>query len=270
MFYRSMLVFILAVVFTVPATVLAAETIRYHGSSTILRAIMYKAAKGYKKTADVNFDLKGKSTGVGIEKLFAGECDIAGGGRPLKEGEKGKGLVETKVFIDAYAVIVNKKCPLDRISTKDFSDILMGNLSSWGETSWALNSKIRIYAPPSKSAHYKNLKKNIGFKELPHGSKHADMTPSVMYDVKSTYTAIGWLSYANVVKNHGVKILEIIDNGQPIAINQANLTSGAYPYSQGMYFYTQGQPEGAIKDFIAFLQSSEGETIIKEAHFFLP
>ncbi|MDH3346717.1 MAG: substrate-binding domain-containing protein [Desulfobulbaceae bacterium] len=251
-------------------TAFATDTIRYHGSSTILRAIMYKTALEFQKQEGVHIDLKGKSTGVGIEKLLAGECDFAGGGRPLKDKEKNQGLSEVKLFIDAYAIIVNNTCPLDHLKTSDFKDIMFGNISSWGDVGGAARSKIKIYSPPQKSAHYKNLKKLLGFKELPVGSKYADMTPSVLLKVKDYPTSIGWLSYANAAQNKSVKILEIVQDDVRVGINQENITLGKYPYSQGMYFYTKGEPTGNVKKLLNFIKSPKGDAIIKNAHFFLP
>ena len=90
MFRRMILIWTMAVVFGFTGFANAAEIIKYNGSSTILKAIMYKAAKQFEQKEGIKFDLKGKSTGFGIKKLLAGECDIAGGGRPLKADEKNK------------------------------------------------------------------------------------------------------------------------------------------------------------------------------------
>ena len=261
---------VLVGIFSMVGNVFATETLRYHGSSTILRAIMYKTALEFQSQEGVHIDLKGKSTGVGIKKLLAGECDFAGGGRPLKDKEKQQGLTEVKLFIDAYAIIVNNHCPVEHLNTEEFKGILLGNISNWDNVGWDKKLKIRLFSPQQKSAHYKNLKKIIGFQHLPSGTKFADMTPSVLLKVKDYSTAIGWLSYANAVKKKNVKILDIISNGVPIGINQKNITLGNYPYTQGMYFYTKGEPNGNIKKLINFIKSPKGEAIIKEAHFFLP
>ena len=261
---------VLVGIFLLVGSAFATDTVRYHGSSTILRAIMYKTALEFKKQEGVHIDLKGKSTGIGIEKLLAGECDVAGGGRPLKDKEKKQGLTEVKLFIDAYAVIVNKKCPVDQLSTSDFQGILFGDITHWGGLGWDGNAKIHIVSPPKKSAHYKNLKKKLGFNELPSGSKYADMTPSVYFKVKDYYTSIGWLSYANAAGKKDIKILDIVKDGATVGINQENITLGNYPYSQGMYFYTKGKPTGNVEKLINFIKSSQGEEIIKDANFFLP
>ncbi|MCB2181935.1 MAG: substrate-binding domain-containing protein [Desulfobulbaceae bacterium] len=257
-------------VFSLNALVHAEELIRYNGSSTIMKAIMYDAADSFKKKKDVTFDLKGKSTGYGIQKLLAGECEIAGGGRALKSEELAKGLVETKAFLDAYAFIVNKSNPFNKVSSEQLTAIMKGEIINWDDLGGPAGKKIIILSPPEKAAHYKNAKKLIGFDKLPANSMMVDMTPNILKKVQSFPVAIGWLSAANVIGNKNVKMLQIIHNGEEIAINQSNLASGKYPYQQTMYFYTMGEPAGKVRDFINFMKGAEGQAIITNAGFYLP
>ncbi|MCB2184278.1 MAG: PstS family phosphate ABC transporter substrate-binding protein [Desulfobulbaceae bacterium] len=247
----------------------AQDAIRYNGSSTILKAVMYDAAKIFKEEKGVVFDLKGKSTGFGIKKLLAGECDVAGGGRPLSTEEQGKGLVETKAFLDAYAFIVNNSNPVNSITSEQLTGILKGQIVKWDDLNGPAGKKIVILSPPEKSAHYKNTKKIIGFDALPANSMMVDMTPNVLKKVQSFPVAIGWLSAANVNGNKDVKLLQVIHNAEEVAINQSNVLSGKYPYQQTMYFYTKGEPTGSVKEFIDFMKGPKGQTIITSAGFFL-
>jgi len=247
----------------------AQDSLSYNGSSTILKAVMYDAAKVFKKEQGVIFDLKGESTGFGIKKLLAGECDIAGGGRPLKDDERAKGLVETKAFLDAYAFIVNTSNPVTSITSGQIAEVMAGKIVAWDDLGGPAGKKIMILSPPEKSAHYKNAKKIIGFDKLPANSMMVDMTPNVSKKVKSFPVAIGWLSSANVVGSKDVKMLQIVHNGESVAVNQANLSSGKYPYQQTMYFYTMGEPSGKVKDFIDFIKGAQGQEIVTKAGFFL-
>lgn len=254
--------------FLIPAITNAQEIIRYNGSSTILKAIMYEAAKEFKSQEGILFDLKGNNTTYGIQKLLEGKCDIAGGGRPLNELEKEKGLVETKVFLDAYAFIIHKSNPVKEITSVQISDILKGKLNRWNDLGGPKDKNIFIVSPPEKSMHYKNAKKIIGFKELPQNSMKADMAPHVYKKVKSFPLSFGWLSYANVTGTDNVKILKVIKDENEAEITQADLISGRYPYQQTMFLYTMGQPQGNNKKFINFLKSNKGRAIIKQAGFF--
>ncbi len=247
----------------------AQETIRYNGSSTILKAIMSQAATAFEAQEGIKFDLKGKHTGFGIKKLLADECDIAGGGRPLKEDEKKKGLVETKLFMDTAAFIVHQSNPLTKIDSAQLTGVLKGSLNHWDDIGGPEGKKIIIISPPLASMHYKNVKKFIGFDALPKNSMTVDVPPNVYKKVKSFPVSIGWLSHANVANKKDVKTLDIVIDGEAVTINQANVTSGKYPYQQTMYFYTKGNPEGNVKKFIEFMQADSGNAIITEAGFFL-
>jgi len=247
----------------------AQDVIRYNGSSTILKAIMYQSSKAFAKQEGIKFDLKGKSTGFGIKKLLAGECDIAGGGRPLKKEEKQKGLVETKVFMDAVAFIVHKSNPVKEITSGQIKDIMLGKLVSWDKMGGPKGKKIIILSPPADSSHFKSLKKSAGFEKLPKNSMSIDMTPNVYKKVKAFPVSIGWLSYSTVKGKKDIKILDVIHSGAKVAISQENISSGKYPYHKTMFFYTKGEPTGSVKKFIEFIQGKKGETIIVKAGFFL-
>jgi len=248
----------------------AQEIVRYSGSSTILKAIMYTGAKEFEKKEGVKFDLKGETTEFGLKKLLAGECDIAGGGSPLKTDEKSAGLIETKIFLDGYAFIVNATNPVSELAVNQIAEILNGTLNQWDSLGGPAGKKIIIISPPENSAHFQNGKKLIGFQSLPKNSMKVEMTPDVYSKVKEFPVSIGWLSSATVADKKDVKVLRILKDGQTIAMDQQTVTSGKYPYQQAMYFFTKGEPKGNVKKFIDFVRSDAGKKIITGAGFFLP
>ncbi len=263
-----------SIVFTLmaySASAFASEALRYNGSGVMLRAIMYRAAKEFKEKEGIEMDLKGKDTVFGLKKLLAGEADITGGGRALKPAEVAKGLVQRKLFLDARAMIVNNRLPVDSLTTEQISGILMGKIKNWNKLSDLQFSKIVVVSPNPTSAHYKNQRKIIGFKKLPKGSIHCKRTPDVFHKVKTlSSNTFGFLSNSNVKADKDVKIITVVKDGQPVPIKQENVASGAYPYVQSMYFYTLGQPKGDAKKFIDFMASRQGEKILTDAGFFLP
>ena len=240
------------------------RTIRYSGSSTILKAIMYTGAKEFERREGIKFDLKGESTEFGLKKLMAGECDIAGGGSPLKSEEKSAGLIETKVFLDAYAFIVHATNPVSELTMKQITEILNGTLAQWDGIGGPAGKKIIIISPPENSAHFQNGKKLIGFDSLPKNAMKAEMTPDVYSKVKEFPVSIGWLSSATVADKKDVKILKISKDGEKLAMDHSTVTSGKYPYQQGMYFYTKGELKGNVKKFVDFLRSDAGKRSLQE------
>ena len=238
---------------------LAAGTIRYNGSSTIMKAIMYDAAKQFEQKEGVKIDLKGKSTGYGIKKLLAGECEFAGGGRALKPEEKAKGLEAFPIFKDGCSIIVNSSNPVSNISKDQLAAILRGEITSWDELGGPSGKKIIIISPPSDSSHYKNVQKQLGFDKLPGNAMVMDMTPDVYSKVKTFPLSIGWLSVSTIKGKNDIKTITV-DGGD---------ASGEFLYTKSMYFYTMGEPGSEVNKFMNYLKGDQGKAIITRAGFLL-
>lgn len=264
-------VFLLSGMLAMP--VLAAGKIKYHGSSTVV-SIVTKASLPLEKKEGVAIDIQSKSSGVGIEKLLAGECDVAGVGRPLSDELRALGIVATPVFIDAYAVIANEKVPVDNLSAKDLGDLLTGKITSWANLAPGNNFIVKIVAPPTGSAHYKNFKGIFGIKSLPKGADVVQMTPYVMSRVKEHPRAIGWLSYSTIAhqldkRNYPIKMIGIKKGIEVLTPNDSTVKSGEYPYVEEQYLYTRGEPAGNVKKLVDFLKGTEGRKLISDSGFFL-
>ena len=80
----------------------------------------------------------GGGSGTGIAALINGTTDICESSRPMKDNEKadvqakrGAPAVETKVALDALAVYVNEKSPLQEISIPTLAKIYTGETKNW-------------------------------------------------------------------------------------------------------------------------------------------
>ncbi|OQX13688.1 MAG: hypothetical protein BWK80_42605 [Desulfobacteraceae bacterium IS3] len=259
--------FMLVIVFSVNSY--SQEMIKVNGSAVLGKLLMPKAAEEFEKLEKVKFDLKYKTTGYGIEKLLAHECDVAAGARPLELSEKEKGLVETEICLDGYAFIVHESNPVKKIASEQIADIFKGKITSWDELGGFPGKKITIISPPIDAAYYVTAKKLIGFDTLPEGAIQVEMTTMVYETVKSHPLSIGLVSYADIMDKKDVNILDILHKGKHAKITQTHVYFGTYPYSQGMYLFTVGEPTGNVKKFIAFFKSKEGKRVIMDAGFFL-
>lgn len=83
----------------------------------------------------------------------------------------------------------------------------------------------------------------------------------VYLSVYQTPGAIGYVSLGYV--DNGTKALKI-DN---ITANADNILSGNYPIARNLTMLTKGNATGVEKEFIEFIQSSEGQIIVKEEGF---
>ncbi len=247
----------------------AQEVIRYHGSAPIGKLIMPGAAAEFEKQENIKFDIKYKTTGYGIKKLLARECDIAGGARPLEEAEKKRGLIETEICLDGYVFIVHESNPVKKIASEQIADIFRGKIKMWGELGGTEGEKITIISPPTEAAYYVTARKTIGFDKLPENSAQTDMTTDVYKAVKASRLSMGLASYADIADKKDIHTLEILHQGKHAKISQTHIYFGSYPYRQMLYFFTNGTPEGNIKKFTDFFKTKKGKRLIMDAGLFL-
>lgn len=256
-------------VFALSAISDAQEQIRYDGSAPIGKLLMPKASEKFGKKENITFDLHYKTTGYGIERLLANECDIAGGTRALGQSEKDKGLVETEICLDGYVFIVHESNPVNQIASEQIEDIFKGKIITWDELGGPKGNKITVISPPADTGYYDTAKKTIGFDELPENSIRANMTTEVYTTVKAHPFSIGLTSHADIMDKKDIKLLEILHKGKRAKISQTHIYFGTYPYRQSLYMFTKGQPAGNVKKFIDFFTTKEGKSVIMESGFFL-
>jgi len=70
------------------------------------------------------------------------------------------------------------------------------------------------------------------------------------------YVGLGYLS---------AKVKAIAIDG--VAPSKEAVRSGKYPLARSLFMYTNGEPEGLVKDFINFILSEEGQKLVEEAGY---
>ena len=67
-------------------------------------------------------------------------------------------------------------------------------------------------------------------------------------------------------KTEGVKFLNVSKKeGDPAYTpNITNVLSGDYPVARPLHMYTLGEPSGAIKEYLDWIYSAEGQKIVKD------
>lgn len=238
-----------------------------------------------------------------LDSLLQGNTRTIVIGRELTAGEKrilkSKNLTPhwRKIAVDAVALIVNEKNPVDAISMEEISLILSGQLNRWEDVQpEALNRKIDVVfdSPGSGLATYMADSllhgKNFGPNVISVGS-----VEKVIQTVKDHPGAIGivgvsWLTkdlHANdrtteeIVKeltdttivdgfainermeNAGVKTLGIM-RGTTIARRpyQQNIYDGSYPLTRPIYMITVANPGGLPYGFYSFVNGVDGQRLI--------
>ena len=251
-------------------------TIQVKGSDTMVNVAQAWAEEYARVATDVDVEVSGGGSGVGIAALEKGTIDIANASRNMKTEEfelaktnTGKEPKEFIVGFDAMAVYISKDNPLNEITLDQLKQIFAegGTITRWSqlgvEIPGASSDEIVRVSRQSSSGTYEffreHVLQNVDFKL---GSRDMNGSKEVVELVGSTKTAIGYsgMGYAT----DEVKMLNIKTDAGTFAPTVENTVNKSYPLARSLLIYTLGDPEGAVKDYINWILSDAGQTIVKD------
>jgi phosphate transport system substrate-binding protein len=251
-------------------------TIQVKGSDTMVNVAQAWAEKYAQVATDVDVEVSGGGSGVGIAALEKGTIDIADASRNMKKEEfelakvnTGKEPKEFIVGFDAMAVYINKDNPLDEITLDQLKQIFAegGSITKWSQLGvtipGAADDEIVRVSRQSSSGTYEFFREHVLQKvDFKLGSRDMNGSKEVVELVSGTKTAIGYsgMGYAT----NGVKMLNIKTDAGSFAPTVENTVNKSYPLARSLLLYTLGNPEGAVKDYIDWILSDAGQEIVKE------
>jgi phosphate transport system substrate-binding protein len=259
------------------------QTIQNKGSDTMVN-LAQAWAEEYKKVApDVDVEVSGGGSGVGIAALEKGTIDIANASRNMKPEEietarKNTGKVPKEFIVgyDALAIYVHKDNPLNEITLDQIAQIYAegGTLTKWADLGvtipGASGDVIVRVSRQSSSGTYEFLREHmLNKKDFKLGSRDMNGSKEVVELVSSTPTAIGYsgMGYATP----SVKMLKVKKTAADPAYdpNVANTLAKTYPIARSLQVYTLGEPQGATKNYIEWMMSDAGQKVV-EATGYVP
>lgn len=259
------------------------QTIQNKGSDTMVNLAQAWAEEYKKVVPDVDVEVSGGGSGVGIAALEKGTIDIANASRNMKPEEieaakknTGKTPKEIIVGYDALAIYVHKDNPLNEITLDQIAQIYMegGSITKWADLGvtipGASGDEIVRVSRQSNSGTYEFLREHVlNKKDFKLGSRDMNGSKEVVELVSSTPTAIGYsgMGYATPA----VKMLKVKKTASDPAFdpNVANTLAKTYPIARSLQVYTLGESQGAVKTYIDWMLSDAGQKVV-EASGYVP
>ncbi|MBN1575240.1 MAG: phosphate ABC transporter substrate-binding protein [Chitinispirillaceae bacterium] len=251
-------------------------TIQVKGSDTMVNVAQAWAEEYAAVAPDVEVEVSGGGSGVGIAALERGVIDIANASRNMKPEEfelakknTGKAPKEFVVGFDAMAVYIHKDNPLEEITVDQLKQIFAegGTITKWSQLGVkipdASNDDIVRISRQSSSGTYEFFREHVlGNKDFKLGSRDMNGSKEVVELVGSTRTAIGYsgMGYAT----ESIKMLKIKTVAGSFAPTVENTVNKSYPLARSLLIYTLGEPEGAVKRYIDWIMSSAGQQILQD------
>lgn len=242
------------------------QNITVNGSTSV-QPLAEELAKAFKaKNTNVRIDIQAGGSGVGIKSANDGVVDIGMSSRELKSEEKN--LKEFKIAIDGIAIIVNPANGVTNLTMEQIQKIYTGEITDWsqvGDKTGKITVVTREEGSGTRGAFIEltgvemNKVDKTTATAITQGS-----TGAVMTTVASDPNAIGYASFGTVKENTDIKLLSV----EGAETTAENIYAGSYKISRPFLMLTKEEPTGAAKEFIDFILSAEGQTIV-ESHSYL-
>jgi phosphate transport system substrate-binding protein len=252
------------------------ESLNVAGSTTV-QPLMLELQTEFEKFANVNMNVTGGGSGVGVSSTLNGVADIGMLSRDLKDSEAKGILIPHVIAMDAVVVIVNDRAGLGDdpdLTMKQLADIYSGKVTDWGQVGGRSGQSIAVVAREegsgTRDCFEAALKKygdpNFKMKDRVNS---VNSTGAILAAVNNTPGAIGYINF-NVsdgiqsntvtVSVDGIKatkdtILKTVDDPE------------RYEISRDLILVTNGPETGMVKFFIEWVWSTEGQDIVEKAGF---
>jgi phosphate transport system substrate-binding protein len=273
--------FALAVVVAVAALPLAAQArtvIQNKGSDTLVNVAQAWAEEYQNIDSDVAVEVSGGGSGTGIAAMINGTVDIANSSRKMKDKEvdlaksKGQNPVQHIVGYDALAVFLHHDNPMDSMSIEQLAAIYGedGPTNSWTdlgvEVPGCKGQEMVLVSRQNNSGTYAYFREAVLGKKRDYklGTRDMHGSKDVVDLVEKTPCAIGYSGLAYATDHLKLACISKMDGEDCVAPSVAAASDGSYPIARPLYMYTNGEPEGKVKEYLDWIFSDVGQCIIKK------
>jgi phosphate transport system substrate-binding protein len=244
------------------------------GSDTMVLLGQKWAEVYMKEHPDTVIQVTGGGSGTGVAALINGTTDICQASRPMKVEEKesvqqkhNAEAVETPVALDALAVYVNTNNTTEHLTMDQVKQIYQGQITNWKEVGGP-DATILLYGRENNSGTYVYFKEHVLANE-DFAAQYQPLpgTAAVINAVTKDPNGIG---YGGIGYATDVKTISIAANSTsaPVAPSMENVLNNSYPISRQLYWYTAGQPAGAVKAFTDWVLSPAGQQLVSDVGYY--
>jgi phosphate transport system substrate-binding protein len=226
--------------------------------STSVQPISEALAEAFMaKNPNIKVNIQGGGSGAGIKAAQEGTADIGSSSRELKSDETG--LTETVICKDGVAVVVSTKNEVKDLTIEQIKKIYSDKITNWKEVGGA-NKTINVVTREAGSGTRGAFEELVMGKDNPISDKAVvqNSTGAVRTSVAGDENAIGYISMANL--DDTVKAVTV----EGVQANAENILNGSYKIQRPFLYLTKEAPAGAVKTYIDFVMSDEGQSIVEK------
>ena len=256
-----------ALVLSMNATAASAKinddnTILWAGCGITKKAFMAELAQAYEAKTGIKIELQGGGATRGIRDAAGHKVDIGGSCRMNLPGVERSELHASlhPVAWDALAIIINKKNPVNNITTEQVKAMYLGKLKNWSELGGP-DAPIKLYVRRGKYSGVGYAIRQYIFKDgaIEFVSDNVVKSSGPLEKaVEKDLLAVG-ITGISSARKRDVKVIGF-DGKSP---TYENVSNGSYGLYRPLYLVTSPNPSKKVKDFIAFARSEEGRKVMR-------
>jgi len=272
-------------------------TLRAGASETIKRLFDLWTERFQHHHSSVKFETTGIQTAEAVHAIFKGTAPVIEGADlvaisfPLSQddlmaikAQRGVMPIRVAASLDAIVLVVNHKNPLPGLTLQQLTEIFSvpagksTNIEHWKQV--GLNGKyseleINRYGRDNQSGTYMAFKSMALRESEQRKDVHKEPgSMSVILEVGSDERAIGYAATGYAGRSKKVRVVPLARKSGERFVAPTNETvlSGEYPLLREIYIYAMPEADGklkpALKQFLQFVLSRDGQELAKEEGFF--
>lgn len=273
---RQLLIALITACMALGANAAERTLIQNKGSDTLVNVAQAWAEAYGEVNPDVAIAVSGGGSGTGIAAMINGTVDIANASRKMKDKEiadaraKGQDPIEHVVGYDALAVFINSANPATSLTFEQLKEIFIrdGKATKWSDVGLKVpgceSDEIVVVSRQNNSGTYAYFKEAVLGKKGKYRQGTLDMHGSkdVVDLVEKTPCAIGYSGLAYATDHVKMACVAKEDGGDCVSPSVKTASDRSYPIARPLFMYTNGEPQGAIKQYLDWIKSDEGQCIL--------
>ena len=253
------------------------QLIQNKGSDTLVNVAQAWAEYYQTVNPAVVVAVSGGGSGTGIAALINGTVDIANASREIKPEEMelarkgGHEPVEHIVGYDALAVFLHPDNPIDTLSIEQLASIYGSGAtaSKWSdlgvEVPGCSDQTIIVVSRQNNSGTYEYFRETVlGKGDYRLGTHDMNGSKDVVDLVENTPCAIGYSGLAYATDHVKMACIAQKTGEACIRPSEETASDGSYPIARSLLMYTNGEPVGAVKEYLDWIKSDAAQCIIME------